>query len=113
MNDELYDAIVKVVNEVPEGRVVTYGQVARLAGYPRHARFVSKAMRAADKLPNWHRVLNGKGQSSMSSPMSDQQFDLLAQEGVESVLGKVDLTYYQWDPVFDGMMEDWASPDDE
>jgi methylated-DNA-protein-cysteine methyltransferase-like protein len=108
LNDELYLAILQVVSEVPEGRVVTYGQVARLAGYPRHARFVSKAMRAADESVNWHRVLNSQGKSSMDADMAKQQFDLLAEEGVESVLEKVDLSRYQWDPVLDGMMEEWV-----
>ena len=37
-------AIWKVVSAIAPGSVMAYGEVARAAGYPRHARMVSKAM---------------------------------------------------------------------
>ena len=50
-------AIWKVVANIKPGRVMAYGEVARAAGYPRHARMVSQAMtRSTTPLP-WHRVL--------------------------------------------------------
>jgi methylated-DNA-protein-cysteine methyltransferase-like protein len=50
-------AIWKVVASIPAGQVMGYGEVAHAAGYPRHARMVSKAMsRSPEPLP-WHRVV--------------------------------------------------------
>ena len=49
-----------VVAAVPRGQVATYGQIARLAGMPRHARLVGRTLSrlpAGSRLP-WHRVLN-------------------------------------------------------
>lgn len=113
MTSDLYRAIWKTVAEVPKGRVATYGQIARLSGFPRHSRFVSKAMVAApDELAlPWYRIINGQGKSSLKGEWLDKQWDLLAGEGVESVCGKIDLTLYQWDPVFDGMMQEWTGED--
>ena len=50
-------AIWKTVSAIKPGRVMSYGQVARAAGFPRHARMVSKAMsRSPNPLP-WYRVI--------------------------------------------------------
>ena len=50
-------AIWKVVSSISSGRVMGYGEVARAAGFPRHARMVSKAMsRSPEQLP-WYRVV--------------------------------------------------------
>ena len=56
-----------VVARIPRGRVATYGQVARLAGLPGHARLVGYAMAAlpdGTRLP-WHRVVNARGEISL------------------------------------------------
>jgi len=54
------ERIWQVVAAIPRGRVATYGQVANLAGMPRHARLVGRTL---SNLPNgsrlpWHRVVN-------------------------------------------------------
>lgn len=49
-----------MVAAIPTGRVATYGQVAALAGMPRHARLVGRTLAnlpAGTRLP-WHRVVN-------------------------------------------------------
>jgi len=54
------EKVWQVVSMIPAGKVATYGQVARLAGIPTHARFVGSVLGqlpARSKLP-WHRVLN-------------------------------------------------------
>ncbi len=53
----------QIVGAIPAGRVASYGQVARQAGWPRHARFVGRLMStlpAGSALP-WHRVIRGDG----------------------------------------------------
>ncbi|MEE2776538.1 MAG: MGMT family protein [Acidobacteriota bacterium] len=91
-----------VVRRIPEGRVATYGQVASLAGLPRHARQVGYALHAldAEDVP-WHRVINASGEvSPRATPgWEGHQRALLEVEGVEfSVAGKVSLKRYRWDP---------------
>ncbi len=53
-----FDAAVwRVVSGIGPGRVMSYGAVARAAGYPRHARLVGRSLgRSPMPLP-WHRVV--------------------------------------------------------
>jgi len=54
------ERICLVVAMIPRGTVATYGQVAALAGMPRHARLVGRVLRnlpRGSRLP-WHRVVN-------------------------------------------------------
>ena len=70
---------------------MSYGQVARLAGYPRHARMVSKAMsRSAESLP-WHRVVKSDRTLAFEagSDAFNKQKELLEKEGVQFIGEKV------------------------
>src|SRR5207253_911393 len=49
----MFAALQKFVRKTPRGKVATYGEVARAAGYPGAARQVVWALRAAEGLP-WH-----------------------------------------------------------
>ena len=42
--NELTQAVWQLVAQIPKGRIATYGQIARLAGYPSHARFVGRTL---------------------------------------------------------------------
>lgn len=99
-----YDSIYRVVRRIPAGRVATYGQVASLAGYPRHARQVGYALAAlreeSDPVP-WHRVVNAKGGISIRSTpgYEDYQRLLLEEEGIVfNDDGHISLAQYQWRP---------------
>ena len=70
---------------------MSYGAVARAAGFPRHARMVSKAMcRSAEPLP-WYRVVRSDRTLAfeVGSEAYNKQKELLEQEGVKIVNGKV------------------------
>ena len=100
-SDSIFELIYDVVKQVPEGRVVTYGQVARLVGRPRNARQVGYALAAlkGESDVPWHRVINAKGEiSARAHPdYEDYQRVLLEDEGVEFGLhGRVLLSKYQW-----------------
>lgn len=100
--NELRARIHAVVRRIPRGKVATYGQIAALAGFPRHARQVGYAMRdlpQGSDLP-WHRVLNARGEVSPRAAVGweDVQRDLLEQEGVELARERVDLARYGWKP---------------
>ena len=84
-------AIWKTVSSIKSGRVMSYGQVARIAGYPRHARMVSKALsRSVDPLP-WHRVVKSDHTLAFEagSEAYNKQKDLLEKEGAIFIAGKV------------------------
>ena len=62
---DTYELIYAVVRRIPEGRVATYGQVARLAGLGGHARQVGYALHALqDSDVPWQRVVNAQGMIS-------------------------------------------------
>lgn len=84
-------AICKIVSQIPAGRVMAYGEVARAAGFPRHARMVSRAMsRSEEQLP-WYRVV--RSDRTLAFPDGSEyyrkQTDLLKREGVQIIKGKV------------------------
>jgi methylated-DNA-protein-cysteine methyltransferase-like protein len=91
------------VRRIPPGRVATYGQVARLAGIPGHARQVGYALHALGRISSapWHRVINGKGgisRRSMPGPEIVQR-TRLEREGVAfDPRGRVSLRRYLWRP---------------
>ena len=102
---DIYDAIGFVCRCIPEGRVASYGQIARLCGQPRHARQVGYALRAdrCGPVPA-HRVVNGRGELSGAGhfPSWDAQRALLLSEGViaarDGAVWRVDMETYQWRP---------------
>jgi methylated-DNA-protein-cysteine methyltransferase-like protein len=53
----VFDRILDVIRAIPRGKVMTYGEVARVAGLPRGARVVGYALRAAGKRVPWQRVV--------------------------------------------------------
>jgi methylated-DNA-protein-cysteine methyltransferase-like protein len=99
----VHEKIYAVVRRIPRGRVATYGQIAALAGIPRHARQVGYALSHMpdDLVLPWHRVLNSSGCVSLRSRPGSDDFQqvLLEAEGVEFGLGgRVKLSKYQWEP---------------
>lgn len=97
-----FRAVYRIVRRVPEGRVVTYGQVAVLAGRPRAARAVGQALRAlgegrARTVP-WHRVVNGSGRISERDLFGAEiQRECLEAEGVPfDATGRIDLEEARW-----------------
>ena len=98
---EIRTRIYKVVAAIPRGRVVTYGQIAAMAGAPRHARQVGYALHdlpEGSELP-WHRVVNACGEIRQRSQpgCENVQRSMLEAERVEFRKGRVDLEPYRWD----------------
>jgi TDG/mug DNA glycosylase family protein len=96
-----YARVYDAVRRIPRGRVATYGQIARLAGIPRHARQVGYALAAlldGSDVP-WHRVINAKGEvSPRAEPdWEEVQTKLLEREGVRfDGHGRVSLARFGW-----------------
>jgi methylated-DNA-protein-cysteine methyltransferase-like protein len=102
--DSLYRRIWAVAERIPRGRVATYGQVARLAGLPNHARLAGYALHAlpARSSVPWHRVVNAKGEVSPRRGGSEHhvlQRLLLEKEKVRfDRNGRLDLAALRWKP---------------
>src|SRR4051794_1384854 len=96
------ERVITIIKSIPKGHVMTYGQIAGEAGSPRAARQVVRVLHSMSKthrLP-WHRVINAKGQISLTEEESyNEQLWALQGEGVEVGLhGLIDLEKYQWHP---------------
>ena len=97
MDIDLIYEILSVVEEIPEGRVATYGQIARLTGRDRNARLVGKILSMSAYYGQYpcHRVVNHAGRTA---PGFFSQRQRLEAEGVEfKSNGCVDLEKYRWD----------------
>lgn len=99
--DELARQILQVVALIPYGKVASYGQIAKMAGLPKHARLVGYVLKHLDseaEIP-WHRVINSQGKISLSK-LDDQGENIqrvkLLAEGVMVIGDKINLKQYQW-----------------
>lgn len=96
------ERVLRIIKEIPPGKVMTYGQIAALAGSPRGARQVVRilhAMSKAHQLP-WHRVVNAQGKIGLQDEAGQLQKMYLESEGVVIPAGRpIDLGRYQHHPV--------------
>jgi len=99
--DQFLMQIFAVIHQIPLGKVSTYGEIAKLAGYPGYARHVGKALGTLpsdSKLP-WFRVINSQGRISLKGEDLVRQREALIAEGVEVTNdGKVNLRRFRWQP---------------
>ncbi|WP_315074250.1 MGMT family protein [Acinetobacter guillouiae] len=102
-NHELAQMMLNVIIQIPQGKVACYGQVAKYAGLPKHARLVGRVL---GQLPEdhdipWYRVVNSQGRISLKKldekGMCIQTAKLMA-EDVVVIDGKINLKKYQWAP---------------
>jgi methylated-DNA-protein-cysteine methyltransferase-like protein len=87
-----FEDIQRTVLQVPRGRVATYGEVARAAGYPGTARQVAWALRDAEArgIP-WQRVLGRNGKILLPGEAGLYQRTLLEIEGVRFLGNRADM----------------------
>ncbi|OAB27120.1 DNA methyltransferase [Paenibacillus macquariensis subsp. defensor] len=93
--------VIGIIQSIPKGKVMTYGQIAASAGSPRGARQVVRILHTmSDKydLP-WHRVINAKGEIAITEDESRfLQKVLLEEEGIKpNETGRIDLSIYRYD----------------
>lgn len=97
LDEQLIYEILSVVNEIPCGKVASYGQIARLIGRERNARLVGKVLGMAELYGEYpcHRVVSHAGRLA---PHFAEQERLLREEGVTLLAnGCVDMKQYQWE----------------
>ena len=104
MKNKFDSKVYQIVALIPSGKVATYGQIADLFGAYGCARQVGWSLRRL-VLPSsipWHRVINARGEISMSISRNGTdwiQRDLLLKEGI--ILNnnfKINLRHYEWRP---------------
>lgn len=91
---------LNIIYNIPEGKVLTYGLAAALAGEPNGARQISRLLHSMSRthdLP-WHRIINSKGKISLRPSQGyELQKALLESEGVTfSKSDTIDLKVYLW-----------------
>ena len=104
LTDDFAYEVLSVVAEIPEGRVATYGQIARLVGKEKNARLVAKILSRAEYYGHFpcHRVVNREGRLAHAFAFGgpSAQADLLEREGVPCLLRDgdyyVDLKRFAW-----------------
>lgn len=89
--------------QVPAGRVVSYGQLAEMAGLGRAARWVGRTLSQlpeGSRLP-WHRVVAAGGRLSLDagSVSGAEQRARLRAEGVLVHDDRVDIRRHGWRPM--------------
>lgn len=97
------EALYLVLAQVPQGKVVSYGELAQLAGLGRAARWVGRTL---SQLPNgttlpWHRVIAAGGRLSLAagSPSGTEQRARLRAEGISILNERVDMRRHGWRPM--------------
>ncbi|WP_372866902.1 MGMT family protein [Pseudomonas sp.] len=97
------EALYMALAQVPPGKVVSYGQLAELAGLGRAARWVGRSL---SQLPQgttlpWHRVIAASGRLSLpaGSDSGAEQRQRLRAEGVLVINDRVDIRRHGWRPM--------------
>lgn len=94
--------VITVIKQIPPGKVMTYGQIAREAGNARAARQVVRVLHSMSRKYNlpWHRVINAKGELAIPNEEGnwEQRIRLEAENVQVTPNGRVDLQRYQWFP---------------
>ena|SRR5215467_5524159 len=91
---EFAEAVLAVVERIPRGSVMSYGDIAEYLG-SRAPRAVGQVMyRYGSEVP-WHRVLRSDG--TPAPQLADRQLELLAAEGVPMRGDRVDMRAARWD----------------
>ncbi len=95
-----WDRVYRLVKQIPRGRVLTYGQLARALKLPGGARSAGRAMFACPSgrgIP-WHRVVGAGGRLLIREPQAALQRKLLESEGTRFAGSRMDIAAHLWKP---------------
>jgi methylated-DNA-protein-cysteine methyltransferase related protein len=96
-----WEPVYRVVKQIPRGRVLPYGALAKILRLPGGARSAGRAMAAtpSGKGIPWHRVVGAGGKLLIREPYASLQKKLLESEGIEVIESRVNLKRHLWSPV--------------
>ena len=91
-----FDKVYEIVARVPRGRVISYGQIARMLGSPRAARTVGWALSVCPENLPWQRVVRSDG-SIAGGGFAELRRAMLCEEGVSFLEDdRVDMEVCEW-----------------
>ncbi|MBE9575509.1 MGMT family protein [Flavobacterium proteolyticum] len=104
-NDNFFERVYEIVRQIPEGKVTSYGAIAKALGAARSARMVGWAMNASHNLEDVpaHRVVNRIGMLSGKHHFEGTNLmqQLLENEGIQVVDNQIiDFEKHFWEPKF-------------
>lgn len=104
-NDNFFERVYEIVRQIPEGKVTSYGAIAKALGAARSARMVGWAMNASHNLDDVpaHRVVNRIGMLSGKHHFEGTNLmqQLLENEGIKVVENQIiDFEKHFWEPNF-------------
>lgn len=104
-NDNFFERVYEIVRQIPEGKVTSYGAIAKAIGAARSARMVGWAMNAYHNLEDVpaHRVVNRIGILSGKHHFEGTNLmqQLLENEGIQVVDNQIiDFEKHFWEPEF-------------
>ncbi len=107
-----WDPVYRLVKQIPRGRVLSYGALARILRLRGGARSAGRAMAAtpSGKGIPWHRVLGEGGKILVREPYASLQKKLLESEGVTVIESRVNLKQHLWKPGAKNAPETKAKP---
>jgi len=93
-----WNPVYRLVKQIPRGRVITYGALAKALRLRGGARTAGRAMAAtpSGKGIPWHRVVGDRGRLLIREPYASLQRKLLESEGVRLLESRVELKLHQW-----------------
>lgn len=99
-NSNFKQKVEELVGQIPEGRVMTYGQIAALCGHPGAARVVGQIAHFGNPSFPWQRVVNSKGGLAASFVPDGRagQARMLEQEGIRIKNQALNIQEYLWWP---------------
>jgi methylated-DNA-protein-cysteine methyltransferase-like protein len=106
-----WDIVYRLVKQIPRGRVLSYGALAKALHLPGGARSAGRAMAAtpSGKGIPWHRVVGERGKILIREPYASLQKKLLESEGVKVTESRVDLNSHLWTPAKNSTAKSAAS----
>jgi len=101
IDQQFKERVYALVAQIPQGKVMTYGQIAAICGEPRAAWEVGQIAHTGPTELPWQRVVNKQGGLAVGWPNGGQSAHraFLEDDGVEvSDDFKVDIARIQWWP---------------
>lgn len=97
--DDFAHQVYAIIAAIPEGKVTTYGTIARLAGLPTYVRQVCAVLRGipSDSILPCHRIINGQGKITVTGETYQRHKKALLKEGVVfNKNDKIDFKVFGW-----------------
>ena len=109
MDEQIHERVRDVIRSIPAGQVATYGDVAAVAKAP-SPRIVGRILAEDGHDLPWQRVLRANG--TPAPHLADEQLQLLREEGVAILDGKIDFAAHRWEesPAAHAKAEDDSQP---